>query len=91
MAGAIVAEPQRDLVVDGIAHADGRAKKLADSNRSEKEIITELYLTAYSREPTGEELELALKAFSAKDGTRKSAVEDVMWALLNSAEFVFNH
>ena len=31
------------------------------------------------------------RGFSAPDATRKSAIEDVMWALLDSAEFVFNH
>jgi len=74
-----------------IAHSEGRAKKLADSKLSEKEIITELYLAAYNRYPVQEELEAAFKTFSSKDNTRKSAIEDVMWALLNSAEFVFNH
>ena len=45
----------------------------------------------YPFEPDAEELGIALKAFAAKDATRKSAIEDVMRALLNSAEFVFNH
>jgi hypothetical protein len=74
-----------------IAHPEGRARKLAESKFSEKEIIRELYLAAYSRYPAEEELNLALKAFSAKMATRKSAIEDIMWALINSAEFVFNH
>ena len=74
-----------------IANAEGRAKKLADSKRSEEEIINELYLSAWSRFPDKEEMQAALSAFSAKDATRQTATEDVMWALLNSAEFVFNH
>jgi hypothetical protein len=74
-----------------IANSEGHAKKLADSKLSEEEIINELYLAAWSRFPDKEEMEVAMSAFSAKDATRQTATEDVMWALLNSAEFVFNH
>jgi len=74
-----------------IANSEGRAKRLADSKLSEREIVSEIYLAAYSRYPTKEEMELASKTFSSKDASRKSAIEDLMWALLNSAEFVFNH
>ncbi len=73
-----------------IGSAEGRAKKLADGKLSEREIITELYLATYNRRPVEEEMKIALVAFSAKDATRKTATEDLMWALINSAEFVFN-
>lgn len=74
-----------------IGGAEGRAKKLADSSRSEPEIITELYIAAYGRAPATDEMQRAQKAFAAKDATRKTATEDLLWALINSAEFVFNH
>jgi hypothetical protein len=74
-----------------IANAGGRAAQLAKSQRSPAEIVTELYLAAYSRYPTAEELKIATAAFAAEKATRQSATEDVMWALINSAEFVFNH
>jgi hypothetical protein len=74
-----------------IGGVDGRARKLAESKLDDQEIISELYLAAYSRFPTPVETGLAMKAFSEQDATRKSATEDVLWALLNSAEFVFNH
>lgn len=74
-----------------IAHANGRARRLATGDRSTKDIITELYMAAYSRFPSPEEISLASRAFAAEGATRQSATEDVMWALLNSAEFVFNH
>jgi len=74
-----------------IGSAEGRAKKLAESSKSEREIVEELYLAAFGRAPTQEELRIAGKAFTAEGATRKSAIEDLMWALINSAEFVFNH
>lgn len=74
-----------------IANAAGRARHLAGSDRSSKDIITELYLAAFSRFPTPEELSMASRAFAAPEATRQTATEDILWALLNTAEFVFNH
>jgi hypothetical protein len=69
----------------------GRAKKLAESKMDEPAIIEELYTAAFSRRPTEKELTIAQKAFKAEGATRKTAIEDIMWAMINSAEFVFNH
>jgi len=74
-----------------LSNDNGRARKLAASDKSPAEIVTELYLTSLSRPPTEDELRIATDAFSAPDATRQTATEDVFWALLNSAEFVFNH
>jgi hypothetical protein len=76
---------------DKISSERGRARKLAESKLEPREIVAELYLAAYSRPPSDDEAAVALKAFSAKGATRQTAAEDVLWALLNSAEFVFNH
>ncbi len=64
---------------------------LAKSTKSEDEIVQELYLSALSRYPTAEELGVAKAAFTREKVTRKQGVEDVLWALLNSAEFILNH
>lgn len=80
----------RDLQ-EKIASDDGRAHQLADSKLTPEAIVTDLYLRAYSRTPSSEELQIAAKAFSAPESNRRTASEDVLWALLNSAEFVFNH
>jgi hypothetical protein len=68
-----------------------RTQRLADSQLSPEEIITDLYLACYSRPPSEEELKIALPTFTVEGATRRSAIEDILWSLLNSAEFVFNH
>lgn len=71
--------------------ATARTQRLAESKLTPEEIVTELYLTCYSRPPTDEEMKIATGAFTAEGTTRRAATEDVLWSLLNSAEFVFNH
>jgi WD40 repeat protein len=74
-----------------LSSASGRARRLAESDKSPREIVNALYLATLSRAPDEDELAVATASFAAADATRQSATEDVFWALLNSAEFVFNH
>jgi hypothetical protein len=48
-----------------------------------------LYLATVSRFPTAPEQELMLQSLTETDDRRK-AVEDILWTLLNTREFVFN-
>jgi len=68
-----------------------RVQRLAASPAAPREIVTELYLACFGRHPIEEELQAATAAFTDDPAVRRQAVEDVLWALLNSAEFVFNH
>jgi len=81
------------LLQEKLASKDtaGRVQRLAESKFSPEEIVSELYLVTYSRQPTAEELKLATASFTAAGADRRAAIEDVLWALMNSAEFVFNH
>jgi hypothetical protein len=67
----------------------GRAQKLAKTDTSPESIIDELTLATLSRFPTREEKALFSDEFLHSD--RRKAAEDVMWALLNSKEFLYNH
>jgi hypothetical protein len=67
----------------------GRAAKLAAGKQSIDRMIEELYLLTYCRLPTDDERAACLRRFDRPGVTRRQAVEDLMWALLNTPEFVF--
>lgn len=69
---------------------NGRCAALAKSAKTNAEIVDELYLLAYCRTPTDAERSAAVKRFTNPGATRRTAAEDLMWALINTPEFVFN-
>ncbi|MBN9120715.1 MAG: DUF1553 domain-containing protein [Planctomycetes bacterium] len=86
-----------DEVQGKISRGGGRADALAkpDDKRSEEEKVTEIFLWAFSRKPTKDDLAAALehiKKLEAKSGPagKKTAYENIIWALINTKEFVFN-
>ena len=72
-----------------LSHRHGRARRLSNSSLTPTEVIDELYLSTLSRLPTAAERDLMLPAFTELD--RRAATEDVLWSLMNSKEFLFNH
>ncbi len=66
---------------------DGRAAQLAASKQAPAAIVDELYLLVYCRVPVEVERKKALVRFEGVP--RRQAIEDLMWALLNTPEFVF--
>jgi hypothetical protein len=52
--------------------------------------IEELYLGTLSRKPTAQESQ-KLAAYIGQNGNKDSAYEDILWSLMNSHEFLFNH
>lgn len=66
-----------------------RPAALAASGQTNEAIVDKAYLLAYGRLPSAKEKAEALKVFSVSGKTRKAAVEDLFWALLNTPEFVF--
>jgi len=59
-------------------------------SRRPGEIVTTLYLTVLSRYPTPEELN-AVKEYVQSASSRRDAATDLVWALINSAEFLYRH
>ena len=67
------------------------ARLAKDSSVDHPTHLRELYLRAFSRQPTAEELQTALSYIERKKANLREAYEDLVWALINSKEFVFNH
>ncbi len=77
-------------VENKLRSGDGLVAKLIKAKKTTPEIVEELYLTAYARRPTKAEQEKAV-AYVGKQENRQQALEDVLWVILNSKEFMFNH
>jgi hypothetical protein len=74
-----------------LADEKGRAAQLAaDTARSDEEKLKDLYLRVFSRLPSDAELLAAVSYLKAKPNPRE-AYEDIIWSLVNSKEFLFNH
>jgi len=79
-----------DFVQNKVASGTGRVAKLLGAKKSDEEIVEELYLVTLCRMPRPEESTRAqLGILQAPN--RKEGCEDLLWALLNSREFMFKH
>jgi hypothetical protein len=58
-------------------------------NQSNANLINTLYLTILSRMPTTDEVNTATTALTT--GTRNQAVQNLVWAIYNKVDFVFNY
>ncbi|MCS6865608.1 MAG: DUF1553 domain-containing protein [Gemmataceae bacterium] len=77
-------------VNDKVRHPNNRLGQLLAAKRSDEDILTELYFAALARAPFEEEKRIALQHVAQRNDKRK-AWEDVMWALINTREFLFRH
>jgi hypothetical protein len=79
-----------ELIHEKLRNEQNRFRRMMAENKSDDEIVTELYLAALCRTPTDGELEAARNHIAAQEN-RVSALEDVCWAILNMNEFLFQH
>jgi hypothetical protein len=87
-------------IQEKLTAAAGRAAALAAAHVQDAQNIDELYLLAFSRHPEVAEAQTATDYIKKAVGTaggkdeparRRAAYEDLIWALMNTKEFSFNH
>ncbi len=79
-----------DLLNRKISSADGRLARAIGERRSNDSIVEEFYLRALCRPPSGEEMAYWRRSLGSPEGEngRREALEDFLWSLLTSREFI---
>jgi hypothetical protein len=72
-----------------LSRSGGRADLLARDPRPDAEKVEELFLWSFARRPSTEHLRLALEHINRNLQNKKGAYENILWALINTKEFVF--
>jgi hypothetical protein len=81
-----------DTLNKKLSAKDNALTKLLEAKLTDEKLIEEASLACLSRMPTAAERTKFLKALAdVKDPERRTAVEDIYWALMSSREFLFNH
>lgn len=73
-----------------VSNKTGIAAELAKSGKKSVEVVEELYLRTFSRLPNATESQDAVTLLE-NSTDRQPITEDLLWTLLNSKEFLFNH
>jgi hypothetical protein len=79
-------------VNEKLAVPENRLARWLTEKKSDKELIEEVFLTSLARLPQQHELDeisAVLAAASAEE--RRIVLEDVVWGIVSSREFLFNH
>jgi hypothetical protein len=67
-----------------------RIRRLIEAQKTDTEIVEELYLASLSRLPREGEKQKMVDYLAAKKASRAEAVKDLVWALLNARGFLLN-
>lgn len=78
---------------DTLTRKIGESKRLQsqlDAGQKPAQVVESIYIACLSRKPSPEEM-TKLEALLAAEPNARIAVDDILWAVLNSREFLFNH
>jgi len=66
-------------------------KRLLAANLKDPELIDEVYLMTLSRFPSADTKQKLVAYLTRNASARATALQDVVWAVINTKEFLFNH
>lgn len=79
-----------DEIQRRLTDKNGFVAELMKPGKSSEEIVDEMFLRTVSRPPRTAERQKAAALIEGATN-RRQAIEDLLWALLNANEFLFNH
>jgi hypothetical protein len=72
-----------------LARSGGRVDALVKDSRPDADKVDDLFLWTFARKPTPRQLQVALDHIGMHEKDKKTAYENILWALINTKEFVF--
>ncbi len=71
-----------------LTRSGGRADQLVKDPRPDAEKVSELFVWAFARQPSPAQMEVALANIERNAKSRQFAYENIIWALINTKEFI---
>ena len=68
-----------------------KLRKIIANSRRGQDVLENIYLFMVSRYPAPEEIEAAGEYFRTEGIKKHEAVQDIVWSLINSKEFLYRH
>jgi Protein of unknown function (DUF1553)/Protein of unknown function (DUF1549)/Bacterial Ig-like domain (group 2) len=79
-----------DDVQGRLSRDGGRADQMAKDKRPDAEKVNELFLWAFAHPPSPDQAQAALGHLAKSAQNKKLGYENILWAILNTKEFVFD-
>jgi hypothetical protein len=81
-----------DTIGSRVTAANGRLATLLKQKTSDDQLVEQIYLWSLCRRPTEKEQQVLRKLFQTYGAAKRAdAAQDLMWALLNSKDFLLVH
>jgi hypothetical protein len=83
--------PKRESQVDPVylSNVSSKLENRLNDNITSR-LVEEIYLRTLSRKPTSVELQKSQKAIALAENPL-NGISDVLWAVINTKEFILNH